>query len=201
MLDDVVEQLETSGGLVLRPWAQDDVGAVLEAFAAPDMAGQSREPITTRQAATSWIADVEAAWDRGHGATWAVVDVAGSVLGSVSVAAIDHHHDTGWVSYFTLPAARGRGVASAGVRAVAAWAFTERDLHRLELGHRTNNPASCRVATAAGFAVEGLEREKLRYGEQRFDVELHARLATDPAPRDRQLTRARRSPARSTAPR
>jgi RimJ/RimL family protein N-acetyltransferase len=47
------------------------------------------------------------------------------------------------------------------------------------LGHRTHNPASCVVATRAGFAVEGLQRAKLRYGEERFDVELHARLATD----------------------
>ncbi|OUE31259.1 hypothetical protein BFL35_05940 [Clavibacter michiganensis] len=44
------------------------------------------------------------------------------------------------------------------------------------------NPASCRVATRAGFAAEGIERAKLRYGDERFDVETHARLATDPPP-------------------
>ena len=53
-------------------------------------------------------------------------------------------------------------------------------MFRLELGHRVNNPASCQVAIAAGFAVEGVERAKLRYGQKRFDVETHARLATDP---------------------
>lgn len=45
-----------------------------------------------------------------------------------------------------------------------------------------NNPASCRVATSAGFLPEGIERAKLRYGDERFDVEAHARLRTDPAP-------------------
>ncbi|GEL99270.1 hypothetical protein CTE05_28170 [Cellulomonas terrae] len=45
-----------------------------------------------------------------------------------------------------------------------------------------NNPASCRVATAAGFAAEGIERAKLRYGSDRYDVETHARLSTDPRP-------------------
>jgi hypothetical protein len=39
-----------------------------------------------------------------------------------------------------------------------------------------------RVATSAGFLVEGLERQKLKYGDERFDVELHSRLATDPEP-------------------
>jgi len=33
-----------------------------------------------------------------------------------------------------------------------------------------------------GFIVEGLQRGKLRYDGQRYDVELHARLATDPGP-------------------
>ncbi|WP_314138033.1 hypothetical protein [uncultured Plantibacter sp.] len=45
-----------------------------------------------------------------------------------------------------------------------------------------NNPASCGVAIRAGFLPEGIERQKLAYGADRFDVELHARLATDPVP-------------------
>lgn len=56
-------------------------------------------------------------------------------------------------------------------------------LFRLELGHRVNNPASCVVAERAGFIAEGVERAKLKYGDERFDVELHARLATDPEPK------------------
>jgi RimJ/RimL family protein N-acetyltransferase len=42
--------------------------------------------------------------------------------------------------------------------------------------------ASCRVASAAGFLAEGIERQKLRYGAERFDVQTHARLASDPYP-------------------
>lgn len=45
-----------------------------------------------------------------------------------------------------------------------------------------NNPASCVVAERAGFIAEGVERAKLKHGDERFDVELHARLATDPVP-------------------
>lgn len=105
----------------------------------------------------------------------------GRVVGSVAVTAIEHRHGTGWASYWLAPAARGRGLATRGLVTVAALAFAE-GVFRLELGHRVNNPASCRVATAAGFAAEGIERAKLRYGDRRFDVETHARLATDPAP-------------------
>lgn len=164
----------------LRRWRPDDVDAVLQAFSVADMDGQSAGPITDVDAALAWIAQKSTAWEQGSGFTWAVTGEAGVVLGSVSVDAVEHRHDTGWVSYFTLPTARGRGAASAGLRLAADRAFTNLGLYRLELGHRVNNPASCKVATAAGFAVEGLEREKLRYGGQRFDVELHARLAGDP---------------------
>lgn len=65
---------------------------------------------------------------------------------------------------------------------MAEWAVTDVGLFRLELGHRMNNPASCRVATRAGFPAEGVQRQKLVYDGVRHDVELHARLATDPVP-------------------
>jgi RimJ/RimL family protein N-acetyltransferase len=111
-----------------------------------------------------------------------VLDPDRLVVGDVTVSEVERRHDTGWVSYWTVPAARGRGVATCAVGTVANWAFEQAGLFRLELGHRTNKPASCRVATAAGFLVEGLERQRLRYGLERFDVERHAPLATDPAP-------------------
>lgn len=70
-------------------------------------------------------------------------------------------------------------MATYGCEALARWAFGELGLFRLELGHRVNNPASCRVARAAGFLPEGLQRQKLAYEGVRYDVELHARLACD----------------------
>lgn len=46
----------------------------------------------------------------------------------------------------------------------------------------TSNPASCKVALGSGFLAEGVERSKLQYGDERYDVETHARLRTDPTP-------------------
>ncbi|MGW2394003.1 GNAT family N-acetyltransferase [Streptomyces lydicamycinicus] len=104
-------------------------------------------------------------------------------LGGVAVGNLSTQHATGWISYWTTSAARGKGVATHGCRALANWCFADLQLFRLELGHRTNNPASCRVAQAAGFAPEGLQRQKLAYDGIRYDVETHARLATDSQPR------------------
>lgn len=115
-----------------------------------------------------------------HGKNWAVVED-GVAVGNVGASAIEFRHQTAWVYYWLAPAVRGKGYATGALVAVSGWAF-ESGLYRLELGHRVNNPASCRVATAAGFQAGGIERDKLRYGTERYDVATHAWLAIGPAP-------------------
>ncbi|WP_127938966.1 GNAT family N-acetyltransferase [Nonomuraea polychroma] len=157
--------------LRLREWRQSDAPAVLQAFQAVDLRRQAAFPIVTLKDAQGWIAS----WE-GVGHAFAVT-VGEQVVGNVAVAGIDTH-DNGWVSYWVVPEARGRGIAAAATEKLARWAFDELGLYRLELGHRTDNPASCRVATKAGFRPEGIERGKLSYDGVRYDVERHARLAS-----------------------
>ncbi|MFD0550598.1 GNAT family N-acetyltransferase [Streptomyces rectiviolaceus] len=162
------------------PWREQDAAAVLTALSAPEMSRQTAgEPVDSRESASRWIARREEEERAGTAYAFAVVDGDDVPLGNVAVGAVNHVHATGWVSYWTAPSARGRGVATYGCEALARWAFGELGLFRLELGHRVNNPASCRVARAAGFVAEGLQRQKLAYEGVRYDVELHARLASD----------------------
>ncbi|MFF3745642.1 GNAT family N-acetyltransferase [Streptomyces kronopolitis] len=176
------DRVETPSGLVLRRWTGGDAASVLAAFADPLIRTQSVTPVDSPSAAERWIAQRTAHWADGSAFAFAVVDGADTVLGQVSVGPVDPRHANGWVSYWTTPPARGRGTASRSCRALAHWAFTDLGLFRLELGHRVDNPASCKVARSAGFPVEGLERQKLTYDGARYDVETHARLATDPEP-------------------
>lgn len=110
------------------------------------------------------------------------IELNGQLVGNVGLAHIDHIHETAWASYWVGAEARGQQLATRGLLSVGRWAFEKAGLYRLELGHRVNNAASCVVAERAGFIAEGVERAKLKYGTERFDVELHARLATDPEP-------------------
>lgn len=157
----------------LRPWHPErDAPAVLRAFLASDDLHRQAPPIRTLDEARAYL-------DRIASESLAI-DVDGGAVGCVMAAERDAH-DTAWMSYWLAPEARGRGLASRALDALSRRCFAE-GLHRLELGARTNNPASIAVAERAGYVREGVERERLRYGDERFDVARYARLATDPAP-------------------
>lgn len=162
--------------LVLRPWRLDDAVSLLTAFASDDLDSQGG-PLATEQEAVRWIEG----WQSGSAAAFAIA-VDDVPVGGVALSAIDHRHDTAQVTYWLSEFTRGLGLASRATAAVAAYGFEELSLFRLELEHRVNHPKSCQVATRAGFAAEGLERQKVRFDGERFDVETHARLVTDPTP-------------------
>ncbi len=91
------------------------------------------------------------AWDAESGASWAVTDRRSRVLGRVGFRVMHLRNGVAEVSYWVLPAARGRGVATAAVKVLTRWAFDDVGLQRLELMHSVQNAPSCRVAAASGF--------------------------------------------------
>ncbi|WP_421742958.1 GNAT family N-acetyltransferase [Cellulomonas sp.] len=167
--------------VTLSPWSTDDDEALAAAVRdSPDLAVQlGDEALGTPEAARSYI---ERYLGHDEGTITFAIRVDGTAVGHVALSHIERRHDTAWASYWVSASRRGHGLASRALATVAAYAFDTLGLFRLELGHRVNNPASCRVASAAGFSAEGIERAKLRYGSDRYHVETHARLASDPAP-------------------
>ncbi|MET0955019.1 MAG: GNAT family protein [Cryobacterium sp.] len=167
---------------MLRPWRVEDARSLQRAFTVSgDLAVQlGAIELTTLARSEAFIADNLATGtvSRQNFA----ISLDGVAVGNVGIGSMEHRHGTGWVYYWLSAEARGQGLATLALASITDWAFTEQGLYRLELGHRTNNPQSCRVATKAGFAAEGVERQKLKYGTERFDVETHARLRTDAPP-------------------
>ncbi len=132
-------------------------------------------------AARAWCARL-ADWSDGGHATWHVDDrESGRFVANVSLFEIDDEHATAKVGYRVLPDARGRGVAREALLAATAWGFAERGLARIQLEHAVANPASCRVAEAAGYRLEGTLRSSYLLDGERYDEHVHGRLATDPA--------------------
>ena len=82
--------------------------------------------------------------------------------------------------------ARGNGYAAEALRTVTQWAFTETELYRMALMHAVGNGASCSVAKAAGYQLEGTMRQSYPSGDgELHDNHLHARLRSDPPPTTR----------------
>ena len=163
-----------SGALLLRPWATSDATALREAYADPDVQRWHAESLDETEA-LAYAGQRTAHWQAGTRAGWAVVrhDV---LVGRVTLTRLALEEGQAEVTYWTVPSARGTGVAPAAVEAVAAWAFGL-GLQRLELQHSTLNPASCRVAEKTGFVLEGTRRRAGLHADGWHDMHLHARLA------------------------
>jgi RimJ/RimL family protein N-acetyltransferase len=87
----------------------------------------------------------------------------------------------GEIAYVVAPAARGRGIASAAVRALSAWAFSELRLERLQLSIRPDNLASRRVAEKVGYAYEGTLRSSKLIRGMRIDAAVYSLLPHEPS--------------------
>lgn len=180
-------------GVRLRPFAEDDIAALVKAFS---------DPLTRRflrflpdpygpDEAGDWVRTGSLASRPTGGAALAVADPdTDQLLGSVSLFGSPSvgPRRGGELAYWVGPWARGRGVATAAVRAVAGWA-AGRGVERLEILTDVANPRSQRVALASGFRREGIRRGAARLPDGgRRDLIAYAWLAGDPVqPRPRLL--------------
>ena len=166
----------TGDGLRLRPWTDDDAGVVLAGLSDPEVVRWNpRLPLRDLAAARGWIAGRSERWADGRAASWAVEEE-GVVVGSVSLREVNLVDRWATASYWTLPAARGRGVAPRALGLAATYAVDELGLHRVQLQHVLENTASCRVATKAGFALEGTQLGSCLLADGFADEHLHARV-------------------------
>ena len=170
-----------AGDLLLRPWRPDDADAVLAAVRDPDLR-RWNDPGSGSPDGVRALLARRADWSGGEHCSWAV-DAGGLLVGSVSLHSIDRAQGDAQIGYWTVAAARGRGIAARATDAVCSWAFPALALDRIELFHAVENAASGRVAAKAGFVLEGRLRRSHRYGDgARHDELLWSRLADDPAP-------------------
>ena len=175
-------QPEIAGaGVLLRPWRAADLAVVLAGYGDPAVQKWHVRSMDEDEA-RDWIAHWAGRWREETGAGWAVTVGGGPALGQISLSRLDLYGGRGWISYWTLPEARGAGVAHRALEALAGWVFGSLGLHRLEVSHATANRASCRVAQKAGFPAEGIRRGDGWHADGWHDMHVHARVAGDRKP-------------------
>lgn len=135
---------------------------------------------------TAHLADRIDGWARGTRCAWAVAEpTTGEMLGEVTLERLDLVHGTAELRCWTLPAARGRGLARTAAGAACRFGFGGLGLHRIGGVHAEPNTAAGRVAAALGFVPEGRLREAWTVDDERIDLLVLGRLATDSEPRGR----------------
>lgn len=175
-------QVELIGdGVTLRPPREDDAADGLAMLQDADVRRWNPAPLVVDlETAREWCAR-GADWGGDAHATWHALDrETGRLVATCSVFSIDRTHAVARIGYRVAPWARRRGVGREVVDRVARWSFTELGLARLQLDHAVPYIASCRLATAAGFALEGtLLSASLDGFGQRHDDHVHGRLAVE----------------------
>lgn len=167
-------------GLVLRRPGEADGPAVRAAVDDPMtkryLASVPDE--VTEEFASAWCgADAERI-RQAHGVRYLVVDGETVVAGVTLKRVVTDRHQAE-IGYWVAAPARGQGIATRAVRAAVEAGF-EAGLGRVELLAEPENPASQRVALAAGFQREGIRRMAANRGRGRYDFVAYARLDSDP---------------------
>ena len=159
------------------------LGPVAAMLSDPDVMRFTRVPDPTpADFPQQWLAVYEAGRRDGTREGFAVFDGDGAFVGVALVFGIDRDEGEAELGYMVAPAARGRGVATAMLRALTARAFAETGVQRIRLVVDVENPASLRVAERAGYVREGVMRSVHFKNGRRIDAVLLSRLATDPPP-------------------
>ena len=163
-------------GVRLRPWSAGDVDAYVRGFTDPEAARWSPgHPPVSREDGLRRIDRIARRAAEGSTLGWAV-EVDGLVAGAVGIRSVNRVDRHASVSYWVLPEARGRGVATRAVQVAACHAFDALGVHRLQLQHALANTASCRVAEKAGFTLESVQRESCLLAGGFVDEHQHVRL-------------------------
>jgi ribosomal-protein-serine acetyltransferase len=110
---------------------------------------------------------------------FAIVDRDGGIAGVVGFHRFDWANRATSIGYWLAADRQGRGLMTEAVRALVDYAFSERDLHRIEILAAVDNARSRAVPERLGFRAEGVRREAERHGERYFDLVTYALLARE----------------------
>ena len=152
----------TAPALVLRPWCEADVAALVDAYQDPELRRWTSPRLANEDDGLRWVRAQEQGWEAGDRLAFAVLEAAvdaapPQLVGHVVVKEVASGKPSAAVGYWTVAAARGRGVAPRALSALTTWAFDAfgaDGLERLELLHRVGNLASCRVAEKIGYRFD-----------------------------------------------
>jgi RimJ/RimL family protein N-acetyltransferase len=170
----------TDGAVLLRRWAEGDLGCVEEAGRDPRIPEGTTVP--ARFTVAEGLAWIERQWrraDDGAGLSLAIASAdTNDALGAV-VLMTRRQPGTVEIGYWLVERARGRRRGTGAVALLARWALLEAGLARIEALVEPDNVASQRLLESVGFQREGYLRSCLVFDTRRSDALIYSLLAGD----------------------
>jgi RimJ/RimL family protein N-acetyltransferase len=153
------------GDLVLRPWTEDDVPALVVACNDPEIPRWIPFiPAPYTQADALDFIRGESRPDIDHSFA---MTLEGDLAGSIGMK-LNSPGYRGQIGYWVAAPARGRGLCTRALRLLSRWGLDDLALQRLELITDPDNVASQRCAEKVGFRREGVLRAHLRHPDGRI---------------------------------
>ena len=152
------------GDLVLRPWVEEDVDALVAGCDDPDVAHwipTIPHPYTAADALAFIRGEVRGDQER------LAVELDGEVVGGIGLG-VNPEGYRGAIGYWIAASSRGRGTCTRALRLLARYALDDLRLQRVHLVTDPANHASQRVAEKVGFHREGVLRAHLRHPDGRI---------------------------------
>ncbi len=150
--------------LVLRPWTEDDVEAMVDGCNEPDVAWwipTIPSPYTREDA----LAFIRGEIRPDHQAL--AIELDGRVVGGIGMG-LNSHVYRATMGYWIAASDRGQGVCSRALRLLSRYALDDLEVQRVDLITDPDNIASQRVAEKVGFQREGVLRAHLRHPDGRI---------------------------------
>ena len=165
--------------IVLETLTQEHAPLLAKAMRDAEIRRYTRVPVP---APDGWLESWIAGFDGEHRHGWVVRDADdGRFLGYAVTGPVDREAREVELGYAVAAGARGRGVATATLRALSAWAL-DAGMLRLTALVSTENAASSRVAAKVGYTREGVLRSVHHRDGQRTDLECWSLLPGELAP-------------------
>jgi RimJ/RimL family protein N-acetyltransferase len=178
----------TGERVILRPYQDADLAGLQAAMADLDVLrlsgsihreAEAFEPLTPEQvqARLDWFNSRNGTDDR---LDLAIVDRAsGDCVGEAVLNQWDPGNESCNFRILIGPAGQNRGLGTDATRLIVGHGFEALGLHRIALEVYAFNPRARRVYEKAGFTVEGVLRESLRYEGQWIDATVMSILASE----------------------
>jgi len=158
--------------LVLRELTVNDAQAILNCFSNPDVLRHyGQNPLTSLDQVRLIINNFSKSYEEKCGIKWGIeLKGQAGIIGTIGFQEWSTEHKRAEISYALFPESWGKGYALEAVNKVISFGFQEMKLVRIGAIVFTENDASNKLLTKAGFEKEGVLKKYIHQNNISYDT-------------------------------